>query len=45
VKAFGRARRLSNEDRQESRREGIERAAVTDALQTEDAAHHRDDIV
>jgi C4-dicarboxylate-specific signal transduction histidine kinase len=40
-----RSRRLADEDREESRSERIERAAVTDALQSEDAAHHRDDVM
>jgi hypothetical protein len=45
VDAFGRARRLADEQRQKSCRERVERAAVADAPGAEDTARYRDDVV
>jgi hypothetical protein len=45
VQALGRARRLADEKHQESGRERIKRAAVTDAPRAEDAAGDDDDVM
>jgi hypothetical protein len=45
VQALGRARRLPDEKREESGREWIERAAVTDAPRAENAARDDDDVM
>ena len=45
VKALGLARGLTDEQREQSGRERVERAAVADAPDAEDAARDRDDVV
>jgi hypothetical protein len=44
VQALGRARRRADEEREETGRERIERAAVADASLAQDAANDSDDI-
>jgi hypothetical protein len=45
VQALGRACRLADEKREESGRERIERAAMTNAPRAEDAARDGDDVM
>jgi hypothetical protein len=45
VKQFRRSRRFADQEDKKSGRERIQRAAVTDASQAEDAARHCDDVV
>jgi len=44
VQALGRARRCADEEREETGREWIERAAVADTSLAQDTANDRDDV-